>query len=306
MIAACKRRRGQHVRLAALIACLFIGPVQALDLETDLSTHYIEIRTTFRGAGLTVFGSLSGQSEDEERPDASKVDVIVVVKGPAETLAVRRKEEMGPIWANGASFTANNVPSFYFIASTRPVDKIVDPQLLDRYHIGLDHLGIDFTAGPAQAPPKPPANSVQQASSDDLLPFDLPTRSALASPAPISAPALPGVDQRREFQDALVRLLRSRNTFSDQGTVTFVRPHLFRAEITIPSTVPEGDYGTEVYVVRNRQLLDAEYTVFFIDKKGLEGKIYGLAQKNSFIHGLLGVMIAVAAGWMSELAFRKR
>ncbi|MFZ1991746.1 MAG: TIGR02186 family protein, partial [Alphaproteobacteria bacterium] len=263
------RTRG-IARFAALLVSLAAPQAQALDLETDLSTHYIEIRTTFRGAALTVFGSLSGQSEDEERPDAPKIDVIVVVKGPAETLAVRRKEQMGPIWANGLSFTANNVPSFYFVASTRPVDEIVDPNLLDRYHIGLDHLGVDFTAGPARAiPPARPA----QASNDDLLPSGLPVSGSQPTLTPISTPALPGIDQRRAFQDALVRLLKSRNTFSDQGTVTFVRPHLFRAEISIPSTVPEGDYGTEVYVVRNRQLLDAEYTVFFIDKKGLEGKV---------------------------------
>jgi hypothetical protein len=299
------RRRaltGRFARFAALLA-LLAPQAHALDLETDLSTHYIEIRTTFRGAALTVFGSLSGQSEDEERPDAPKIDVIVVVKGPTETLAVRRKEQMGPIWANGSSFTANSVPSFYFVASTRPVDEIVDPDLLDRYHIGLDHLGVDFTKGPAAAtPPMRPA----QALSDDLLPSGLPASKSQRMLTPLSAPALPGIDQRRAFQDALVRLLKSRNTFSDQGMVTFVRPHLFRAEISIPSTVPEGDYGTEVYVVRNRQLLDAEYTVFFIDKKGLEGKVFGLAQKNAFLYGLLGVVIAVAAGWVSELAFRKR
>src|SRR5262249_31460891 len=74
-------------RLAVLFA-LMTAQAHALDLETDLSTHYIEIRTTFRGAALTVFGSLSGQTEDDERPDAPKLDVIVVVKGPMETLAV--------------------------------------------------------------------------------------------------------------------------------------------------------------------------------------------------------------------------
>ena len=282
---------------SALVLMLFAPGAHALDLETDLSTHYIEIRTTFRGTALTVFGSLSGQSEDEERPDAPKVDVIVVVKGPTETLAVRRKEQIGPIWANGMSVTASSVPSFYFIASTRPVDQIVDPELLDRYHIGLDHLDIDFTTAAARAAPQP--NSAR-ASTDDFLP------GSRLAPSPMSAPVLPGLDKHREFEAALVRLLKSRSTFSDQGTVTFVRPHLFRAEILIPSTVPEGDYGTEVYVVRNRQLLDAEYTVFFIDKKGLEGKIYGLAQKDTFWYGLLAVVIAVAAGWISELAFRKR
>lgn len=288
---------------AALIAGLCATPAAALDLETDLSTHYIEIRTTFRGAGLTVFGSLSGQTAEEERIDAPKLDVIVVVKGPAETLAIRRKEETGPIWVNGTSVVASNVPSFYFVASTRPVDEIVDPALLDRYHIGLDHLDIDFSN---RVQPEAAPNPEAVATIDEVLPFDLPTSESRLSAAPISAPAAPGADQLKQFQQALIRLLSARNAFSDKGTVTFVRPHLFRAEVSIPSTVPEGDYGTEVYVVRNRQLLDAEYTVFFIDKKGLEGKVFGLAQKQPFLYGLLGVVIALSAGWISELAFRKR
>lgn len=286
----------------AIAACLLAVPAQALDLETDLSTHYIEIRTTFRGASLTVFGSLSGQTEEEERPGASKVDVIVVVKGPAQSLAVRRKEKLGPIWSNGASVVASNVPSFYFVASTRPVDEIVDPALLDRYHIGLDHLGIDFSTGREVRPAPGP----QAAAVDEVLPFDLPTGESPVSAAPLSVPAAPGSDQLKQFQAALVRLLEARSVFYDKGAVTFVRPHLFRSEVSIPSTVPEGDYGTEVYVVQGRQLLDAEYTVFFIDKKGLEGKVFGLAQRQPFLYGLLGVMIAVGAGWLSELAFRKR
>jgi len=46
--------------------------------------------------------------------------------------------------------------------------------------------------------------------------------------------------------------------------------------------------------------------VFFIDKKGLEGKVYGLAQRQPILYGILGVLIACTAGWISELAFRKR
>lgn len=293
---------GAFAREVVLIVCLFAPPAWGLDLETDLSTHYIEIRTTFRGASLTVFGSLSGQTAEEESPDAPKLDVVVVVKGPTETLAIRRKQETGPIWANGTSVVASNVPSFYFVASTRPVDEIVDRALLDRYHIGLDHLDVKFSKRVQVAEPNPEA----EATIDEVLPFDLPTSESRISAAPISAPATPGADQLKQFQQALVRLLSARNAYSDKGTVTFVRPHLFRAEISIPSTVPEGDYGTEVYVVRGRQLLDAEYTVFFIDKKGLEGKVFDMAQKNPFGYGLLGVAIAVIAGWLSELAFRKR
>jgi uncharacterized protein (TIGR02186 family) len=259
------------VFLAALVVC----PARAVDLEADLSTHYIEIRTTFRGAQVTVFGAILGEAAESLTSHPPPLDVIVVVRGPPEMIAIRRKEEVGPIWINRASVTAANVPSFYYVASTRPIDTIVDPGSLDRYHIGLDHLGINFSASGAK-------------------------------PVSGAAVTVPGVDTSQAFRSALIRLMVARHAFSNTSQITFIRPHLFRAEVGIPSTVPDGNYGAEVYVVRNKEVIDAEYTVFVIDKKGLEADVYGLAQRQPALYGFLGVFIAVAAGWISELAFRRR
>lgn len=286
------RRRQMRILPATAFAGLLVSqPVRAIELETDLSTHYVEIRTNFQGAELMVFGAVT----DRVTEPAAPVDLIVVVRGPPETVELRRKARLGLIWANTESIKAREVPSFYSIASTRPLDEIADTASLERYKIGFDHLAIGFDVKPARLaglPANPPTNDVSHAP---------------AAPAePIAVPTTAAESEFGAFRQALIRLMKQRQAFREDAQLTFIRADLFRAGITIPPTVPAGAYGAEVYLMQNKAIVGAEYMVFFIDKKGLEGDVYGLAQRNPLTHGLLAVFIAAIAGWTSELVFRRR
>jgi hypothetical protein len=301
---------------AALGCGLVAGPASAIDLEADLSSHYIEIRTTFKGAAITVFGSVTGDNEKEAREILSGADVIVIVRGPPQTLDIRRKEELGPIWANRTSYIARNVPSFYYVASTRPVGTIVDDSSLKRYEIGFNHVNIEFAKATnqtgaaeeeaASAGSEPASASV--ASFDDLLTIDerASEEESAALPEPLSVPAAPGQEEGTAFRTALIELLKQRLTFSEDGRLSIIRSHLFRTEVYIPSTVPAGAYNAEIYLVKDRVVRDAESMSFFIDKKGIERDISTLAHKHPIVHGFLAVLLAVAAGWISEAALRRR
>lgn len=267
------------------------APASPIEIESDLSTHYVEIRTNFQGADITVFGGVFGRSE----PTAEPIDLIVVVRGPPREVEVRRKSRAGLIWANTDSITARRVPSFYSVASTRPLAQIADAPSLQRYEIGYDQLRIEFDTGRklSIAPSNPPAGS-----QNDHL--EMPIAEPLAVAATGADVDLGG------FRQALVRHLGARHAFRMDGSLTFIRANLFRAEIDIPATVPPGQYGAEVYIVQRKAIVGAEHMVFSIDKKGLEGDIYGLAYDNPLIYGILAILIAVGAGWASEFLFRRR
>jgi hypothetical protein len=308
----------QHWHRLARVACLcalgccFAGPALALELAADLSSHHIEIRTTFKGAQITVFGSVSGDIVSEAV--AGGADVIVVVRGPPESLAIRRKGRLGFIWANEASLTAKNVPSYYYVASTRPVGDILDRETLARYGIGTTHLGISFAqAGGAARTAQAAKAEANRASSDDLLDLGAPGReenapaeAPAAVPAPLDTPLPPSEAQIAQFRAALFRILQQRHVFSEHGHLSVIRSHLFRTELNIPSTVPAGAYNADIYLVKDRAVRDAESLSFFIDKKGIERDIYTLAMHHPILHGILAVVIAVTAGWLSEAALRRR
>jgi uncharacterized protein (TIGR02186 family) len=123
---------------AACAALLFAGPASAQDnLVSGLSQDVVEISSTYTGTDLTVFGAI-------ERPgEAEKSDIVVVVRGPDATMTVRRKDRFAGVWINNARARLIGLPSYYFLASTRPLDEVAPADTLRRYDLGLDNLRPD-------------------------------------------------------------------------------------------------------------------------------------------------------------------
>jgi len=125
-------------RVALVLAVLALAlapwapPTRAQALVADLTNHLIAITTGFTGTEVVLFGAIEGEG-----------DVIVVVRGPEQSIEVRRKERTLGIWLNRSDMTFADVPSFYTIASTRPIEQLARPEVLTRYRIGVDHLALE-------------------------------------------------------------------------------------------------------------------------------------------------------------------
>ena len=107
------------------------GPVRAQPLVADLSQHLVAITAGFTGAEIVMFGATDGPG-----------DVVVVVTGPPKPTVVRRKGRLAGIWVNRESMLFADAPTFYGVVSSRPLDEILAPNLLDRYQIGVDHIRL--------------------------------------------------------------------------------------------------------------------------------------------------------------------
>lgn len=122
-----------------LAATLFrIAPAlaQSESVELDTSTREISIEPDFNGADIVIFGSVDNSKQ--EAGGSAYYDIVVVIRGPAETVVSRRKERVAGIWLNGASRSFDKVPSFYGVLSTRPISDITDPDTLRRFDIEFD------------------------------------------------------------------------------------------------------------------------------------------------------------------------
>ena len=105
------------------------------DLVTDISQHQISIRSNFTGADLLLFGTVGSTPSDER-------DIVIVVRGPDAPVVVRRKERIGGIWVNYGSAEVENMPGYYAVVSTRPLEEIAPASVLERYGIGVKYLGL--------------------------------------------------------------------------------------------------------------------------------------------------------------------
>ncbi len=124
-----------RILLAACAVLLSCGPASAEEeLVSGLSQDVVEITSNYTGTDLTVFGAI-------ERPiDVTKNDIVVVVRGPDTAMTVRRKDRFAGIWINTARARLMGVPSYYFVASTRSLERISAADTLRRYELGLDNL----------------------------------------------------------------------------------------------------------------------------------------------------------------------
>jgi uncharacterized protein (TIGR02186 family) len=128
-----------RVALLLILVCQ-AGPAFAERLVTDISERQIAITSNFKGTTLLIFGAVQ-QGRVFEGGLADN-DIVIVVRGPARDMVVRKKERMAGIWVNADSVTFSGVPGYYAVASNRPLKDIASPELLDRIGIGLDHLSL--------------------------------------------------------------------------------------------------------------------------------------------------------------------
>lgn len=240
--------------LAAFLALPGIRDARAQSLAADISDHLIAITTAFTGTTVTLFGVNGGGS-----------DIIVTVIGPRTEQVVRRKDRIAGIWINADGMTFGEVPQYYFVASSRPIDEIAHPDLRARLELGLDHLS--------------------------LRPLEATERDIASIEA--FRDALIRNKQRADLYSAEV------------SPVRFVGEQLFRTDVPFPANVPPGIYQVQVFEMVDGQVRDAQRSTLVISKIGLEAEVFDFAQNRAPLYGIAAIVISIAAGWLAGIVFRR-
>jgi len=127
----------KHAVFACIALCALAAPAEGEDLVSGLSQDQIQITSNYAGTDIVVFGAIEPPASAET---ASPRDVVVAVPGPDTAFAVRRKARIGRIWINRDKITLYGMPSYYFLASTRPLTTIASAETLQRYQLGLANV----------------------------------------------------------------------------------------------------------------------------------------------------------------------
>ncbi len=115
----------------------------------------------------------------------------------------------------------------------------------------------------------------------------------------------PTADFRR-FRDALLREKAGQTLYGgDTGNVYVIGGRLFRTTVSFPSSVPTGLYQVEIYLFRDGRLVTRRTTPLVVRKVGLEAEIYDYAHDRAVEYGLIAIAVALMAGWLAGVAFRR-
>ena len=134
-------KRARTLPLLLVAAPLLMGQREPV-LVPEVSQSRIEVRQGFTGANLLLYGAII----DPGGPGAgTEYDIVVVLKGPTEPIRIREKERIAGIWMNAGSTDFRSAPAFFAVASSRPIEQIVDPLTAAIYELGTDFIQFSPT-----------------------------------------------------------------------------------------------------------------------------------------------------------------
>ena len=251
------RRHILPIWLFALAAqvLLFAEATRASGLAADVSDRLIAITAAFVGGRVVVFGAV----------DEANDDIVITMQGPRQNQQVRRKSRIAGIWINRDRVAFEDVPSYFAIASTRPLDEMASESVRRQFGLGVDHLSLTIS--------DPSGYSL-----DERVEF---------------AEALIRNKQKASLYT------------KTPGKVTFPGPKLFRTTFSFPANVPPGHYQIEVLRLKDGQVVGAQQSSLQISKIGMEAEVYDFANQRSALYGIVAIVIAVASGWLAGVVFRR-
>jgi len=91
----------------------------------------------FSGMQLFLFGARNTQG-----------DIVMVIRGPVRDYMLRKKERVAGIWLNTSRMKFFDVPSFYALATSKPLSEMGETEAIERLGIGEKTLlpGYDVKA----------------------------------------------------------------------------------------------------------------------------------------------------------------
>jgi uncharacterized protein (TIGR02186 family) len=130
-------------RLAlVMVAWLALSAQREPVLVPAVSQSLIEVRQGFTGARLLLYGAVIDPAASGRTGD---YDIVVVLKGPTQPIRIREKERIAGIWANAGSSDFRSAPSFFAVASSRPIADIVDERTAAIYELGTEFIQLSPT-----------------------------------------------------------------------------------------------------------------------------------------------------------------
>ncbi len=192
-------------------------------------------------------------------------EIVILLEGPEKNNMVRKKERVLGAWMNRSWLQFNHVPAYYDYAD----NVFKDADLMSEDRLRQEKIGV-------------------QALSPEPV-FDI-------YETPLT----------RAFQEALIRNKQKQNLFPVASrNIVFLDNDLFRVDFPLPSNVPRGEYTVRGVLVRDGQVVFEATRKMSVGQAGLSAKIYKMAHQQSALYGVLCVLIACVAGWVSNLLVRK-
>ena len=115
--------------LILLTIIFFNNFLQAEEIYFDLSEDNIELKTDFNGKEIIIFGLLKDDHE-----------TLLTIKGPPSKMRIQKKERYFGIWINNQYVTYSNIPSLFFLSTSKKINEILPESILINEDLSFEKI----------------------------------------------------------------------------------------------------------------------------------------------------------------------
>ena len=110
-------------------------------------------------------------------------------------------------------------------------------------------------------------------------------------------------DKKNEFQIQLIEKFEKNNLYSITSKIDFLDETLFKVMLNFPKNISRGIYTVEIYLINEDSLMSFQSIPIYVNQVGLSARILDFAYQESFLYGLITVMLALVVGWLANYLF---
>tara|TARA_Y100000741_G_C18204301_1_gene538983 strand:+ start:46 stop:786 length:741 start_codon:yes stop_codon:yes gene_type:complete len=238
---------------------IFVVAAQApLDLVIDTNERDIEIEPGISGTKIVLFGATP----------TGKRDIIIEVVGPPKNQTMQEKKRFFGFWLGRGKSYYKNVPSYYNLLSSKPLEEITSQDGLNKLGLGIEHLPL----GKADIK----YSTIKQSEFDQRLRSEMFTNG-----------------QFFEKQGNIV--LRS-----GPGKVG-----LFKTEFSLPPNSLQGKYFVRYFLFQNGEAISYAESTIDLKQAGFARLIWIFANKFALLYGIIAIILSGLLGWVVSLIFSR-
>jgi uncharacterized protein (TIGR02186 family) len=229
-----------------------------LDLVIDTNERDVEIQPGISGTKIVLFGATP----------SGKRDIIIEVVGPPKNQTMQEKRRYFGFWLGRGKSYYKNVPSYYNLLSSKPLEEITNQEGLNKLGLGIEHLPL----GKADIK----YSSIKQ------FQFDKRLRSEMFEDG-----------QFLENEENIV--LRS-----GPGKVG-----LFKTEFSLPPNSLQGKYFVRYFLFQNGDAISYAEGIIDLKQAGFARLIWIFANKFALLYGIIAIILSGLLGWVVSLIFSR-
>jgi len=228
------------------------------EIFVDGEERDIKIRPNIAGTEVVLLGATpAGQRE-----------IIIEVVGPKRNITLQEKRRFLGLWLGLGKINYNNVPSYYNILSSKPLNEISDRETFNKLGLGLENLPL----GKAEI-----INSdLKQRIFDKRLRTEMQNKGQfLENESSIAVRSGPG------------------------------KVGLFSTEFFLPSNSLQGKYFVRYFTFRDGNFISYTENTIDLKQAGFSRVVWLTANNFPLLYGLLAVILSGLVGWLVSTIFRR-